>query len=104
MKTATTWTEAGTMISRDGEPLTLIEQEGFGTVCGILDIEGESVFRILRAVNAHDDLLEALKEAYAVIRHAAQESKGRVRNELVGGWKWHAERCKAAIAKAEGRG
>lgn len=97
MKTATTWTDAGTMIPRDGEPLVLIEQEGFGTVCGILDIEGESVYRILRAVNACDDLLAACRLAVgyadqAVLGGGPVRDDGEVMRAI-----------RAAIAKAEGR-
>ena len=55
----TTWIEQGQHNPLPGDTLTAIEQEGFGTVCAVLDYEGESVYRILRAVNCHDDLLAA---------------------------------------------
>lgn len=46
------------------------------------------------------ELLEALGEAESVIRYAAQESVGRVKAEIVGGWLHHANKARAAIAKA----
>lgn len=55
------WIEQGTCNQRPGETLVAIEQEGFGIVCAVLDYEGESVYRILRAMNSHDELLEALR-------------------------------------------
>jgi len=56
-----------------------------------------------RLISAAPDLLEALREAETVIRWAAQESAGRVKAEIVGGWIHHADNARAAIAKAEGR-
>jgi len=57
------WIEQGTCNQRPGDTLVGIEQEGFGMVCAVLDYEGESVHRILRAVNAYDELLAACKLA-----------------------------------------
>ena len=57
------WTKQGECTQRPGETLVGIEQEGFGIVCAVIDYEGDSVCRILRAVNAYDDLLEACKSA-----------------------------------------
>lgn len=51
-------------------------------------------------IAAAPDLLEALEEAERVIRWAAQESKGKVKREIVGGWLHHADKARAAIAKA----
>ena len=48
------------------------------------------------------ELLEALKEAEGVIRWAVQESEGRVKSEIVGGWLYHADKARSAIAKATG--
>ena len=53
-------------------------------------------------IAAAPELLEALKEARNVIRHAAQESAGRVHRELVGGWIHHANLLDDVIAKATG--
>ena len=53
-------------------------------------------------IAAAPDLLAALKEAETVIRWAAQESAGRVKAEVVGGWIHHADKARAAVAKAEG--
>lgn len=53
-----------------------------------------------RAVNCHEALLTALKEAETVIRWAAQEAAGRVKAEIVGGWLHHANRVlRAALAR-----
>lgn len=57
---------------------------------------------IAHACNAHDELLTALREAENVIRWAAQEAAGRVKAEIVNGWTHHADKFRAAIAKAEG--
>lgn len=46
--------------------------------------------------------LEALDLAERTIRHAVQESTGRVNREIVGGWKYHADQIRQAIAKATG--
>lgn len=75
-----------------------VELEGFGIVGAVIDTEGESV--ILRRAIACSELLEELSEAERVIRWAAQESAGRVKQEIVGGWLHHANKIKAAIAKA----
>jgi len=56
-----------------------------------------------RLRDAAPELLEALREAERVIRWAAQEAQGRVKTEIVGGWKYHADKVRSAIAKAEGR-
>lgn len=53
---------------------------------------------------AAPELLEALRVAELTIRYAAQESAGRVKAEIVGGWLHHAQQAASAIAKAEGRG
>ena len=50
---------------------------------------------------AAPDLLAALEEAERVIRWAVQESAGRVKAEIVGGWKHHADKARAAIEKAK---
>jgi hypothetical protein len=66
------WIEQGTCNQRPGEQLVAIEQEGFGIVCAVLDYEGESVYRILRAMNSRDALLEACKGLLSLISdHAA---------------------------------
>lgn len=49
---------------------------------------------------AAPELLKELKQAEAVIRHAVQESQGRVKAELVGGWLHHANQIRQVIAKA----
>ena len=47
-------------------------------------------------------MLDALREAERVIRWAAQESSGRVKREIVGGWVHHANKARAAISAAGG--
>jgi hypothetical protein len=49
---------------------------------------------------AAPDLLAALQEAERVIRFAAQEAQGKVKAEIVGGWKHHANLARQAITKA----
>jgi len=69
------WIEQGECTQRPGETLVAIEQEDFGIVCAILDYEGESVYRILRAMNAYDAMLAALKSI------AGHTSNAIVRNK-----------------------
>ena len=88
------------MIPRDGESLVLIEQEDFGAVCGVLDIEGESVYRILRAVNAYDDLLAACK-ALLPLADAFYDA-GPCSPKWNHGIGATIREARAAIAKAEG--
>ena len=89
------WIEAGTHNALPGDKLTAIEHNGFGIVCAILDHEGESVYRILRAVNAHDDLLAALIRLREWVRHPGEDDGPE--NEAV------IEQAEVAIAKAVGR-
>lgn len=53
-------------------------------------------------IAAAPDMLAALRQAESVIRWAAQEAEGRVKAQVVGGWLFHADECRATIAKAEG--
>ncbi len=85
------WIEMGPHNPRPDDALTAIEQEGFGIVCAVLDYEGESVYRILNAVNAHDELLEACIAAMNGIG-GDEASQAEAMQKL-----------RAAIAKAEGR-
>lgn len=51
-----TWIEQGEHKALPGDTLTAIEQVDFGIVCAILDYEGESVYRILNAINTAEPL------------------------------------------------
>jgi hypothetical protein len=42
-------------------------------------------------------LIEMLKEIEGTLRWAAQEAKGKVNKETVGGWLYHADKAKALI-------
>ena len=53
------------------------------------------------ACNSHYAMLAALEEAEKVLIWAAQEARGRVKAEFVGGWIDHAVKIKAAIAQAK---
>ena len=92
----TTWIEQGQHNPLPGDTLTAIEQEGFGTVCAVLDYEGESVYRILRAVNAHDDLLEALRTAAIIMVNTKEKAHKSARLCAI-------DAAERAIAKGEGR-
>ena len=46
---------------------------------------------------AAPQLLDALKEARTVLKWAAQESKGKVKAEVVGGWIHHADKIENVI-------
>ena len=52
------------------------------------------------AARLHEELVDMLEEAERVIRHAAQEAKGRVKEELIGGWIHHADKIQALVKKA----
>jgi len=54
----------------------------------------------LRTINA--DLQSALAESERTLRWAAQESDGKVRREIVGGWIHQADKARAALARARG--
>ena len=78
-----------------------------GVTCPIATIANEDTGRTgdeqvanARLIEAAPDLLAALQEAERVIRWAAQESTGRVRAELVGGWLHHANKIGQTIAQA----
>jgi hypothetical protein len=81
-----------------------IEAEGRGIVGAWLPASEEFRHEDARLIAAAPELLAALKEAESAIRWAAQEAAGRVKSEIVGGWLYHAEQAREAIAKAEGRG
>lgn len=55
-----------------------------------------------RLIAAAPRILAALRTAENALRYAAQESAGRVRSEIVGGWLYHADQCRAVIADAVG--
>lgn len=55
-----------------------------------------------RACNSHADLVAALEEAANCLIWAAQESTGRVKKEIVGGWVHHSNKARAALAAAKG--
>lgn len=61
--------------------------------------EAESNARLIAAAPR---ILAALRTAENALRYAAQESAGRVRSEIVGGWLYHADQCRAVIADAVG--
>ena len=93
-ETSQQWHEQGTYHPKDGDTLTAIEQEGFGIVCAVLDIEGESVYRILRAFNSHAELLEACKAAMLALQSELTVEAAGCCPEIA--------QCQAAIAKATG--
>ena len=97
-------TPNGLRAEADGKTGVEIHSRGFhiGTwIDNEWDGRGPNAAFLVRACNSHDKLLAELKQAELVIRHAAQEAKGRVKAELVGGWSYHANKIKAAIAEAE---
>lgn len=53
-----------------------------------------------KLITAAPDLLAELKQAELTLRWAAQEAKGKVHREIVGGWIHHANNACAAIEKA----
>jgi hypothetical protein len=55
-----------------------------------------------RLISSAPSLLAALEKTEATLRWAAQEAKGKVKAEIVGGWIHHADQARAAIAKAKG--
>lgn len=56
-----------------------------------------------RLIVAAPEMLEALQMARNVIRHVVQESSGRVKSELVGGWEHHASEIEDTIALSTGQ-
>jgi len=90
------------------------ESVGYVTMKDILD--SVDTFKLLRHVkrskpkditSAHllanaPEMLDALEEAANVLIWAAQEAKGRVKAEIVGGWIYHSNKVREVIAKAKG--
>ena len=52
-----------------------IEQKDFGVIAEVVDLEGESVYRILRAMNSYADMLHALKMLRGVRDWAKEHNK-----------------------------
>ena len=100
----TKWIEMGRHTPRPDDTLTAIEQEGFGIVCAVLDYEGESVYRILNAVNAHDELLRALKDSQQALAHAIYVLRDDPSFATSIALKGTEERARVAVANAEGGG
>jgi len=65
-------------------------------------MNGDEVAASARLMAAAPRLLEALRITELALRYAAQESAGRVRAEIVGGWLHHANEACVAIAEATG--
>ena len=74
--------------------------ERYATEYGGKTVEG--IAAIIDDQTAAPELLEALAESERALRWAVQEATGRVKAEIVGGWAHHADRARAAIAKATG--
>ena len=55
-----------------------------------------------RLIASAPELLAALQQAALVLKWAVQESKGKVKAEIVGGWAHHAEKAMGIIAAATG--
>ena len=66
------------------------------------DRTGDEEFANAHLIAAVPELLASLEEAHRVLMWAIQESEGRVKQEIRGGWKYHADRIKATIVKAKG--
>jgi hypothetical protein len=81
--------------SRDGN--TIIIEPGGSEYAKLEELQANA-----RLIAAAPDLLAALREAATVLKWAAQESKGKVKAEIVGGWIYHAEKAQDAIAKTTG--
>ena len=99
------WFEQGVHNVLPGDKLVAIEQEDFGIVCAVLDYEGESVYRILRAMNACDAMLAALKSiaghtSNAIVRNKQERPSSLLdlHSTVIGAQ----ITARNAIAKAEG--
>lgn len=57
---------------------------------------------IALACNHHEELVVMLGKAERALRWAAQESTGRVKAEIVGGWLYHADQAASLITKIKG--
>jgi len=96
MNTPETWT-----IERDptGKPTFIITHvDGFAHELANLscDINGNHEAHAKLMASA-PKLIEMLKEIEGTLRWAAQEAKGKVNKETVGGWLYHADKAKALI-------
>ena len=82
---------------------TVCEAGGGDTVAAIEIDDPDRAEQAANLFAAAPVLLAALQETERVIRWAAQESQGRVKSEIVGGWLHHAGKARAAIAAATAR-
>jgi hypothetical protein len=84
--------------------LEIVGGEQYHHVCKLDGKRQESHFHAQQAnaklIAAAPELLAALQEAERVIRFAAQEAEGRIKREIVGGWKHHADLAREVINKA----
>lgn len=102
------WVIGGSLISNGRTPVVRVLHNGNGNPSNASDYHRDAPRWIGGAdanaalIAAAPELLAALRSAEAALRYAAQESAGRVRSEIVGGWLYHADQCRAAVAAATG--
>lgn len=89
-----TW-YAQRLAGRDFAVVDEMTGRDIGVVRGEHDDNAASGSAVL--VAAAPELLAALRQAEAIIRHAAQESAGRVKAEIVGGWLFEASEIRSLI-------
>lgn len=74
----------------------------YDTICEIntdgVDYDANAEL-IVRAVNAHDDVVESLKTALIICDLFNEQAEGRVSNAFMVSWK----KIESALAKAEGK-
>jgi uncharacterized heparinase superfamily protein len=78
-KTFASWQEArASIVAKPEAPpvqAVAIEQKDFGVIAEVVNLEGESVFRILRAMNSYADMLHSLKMLRGVRDWAKEHNK-----------------------------
>lgn len=82
------------MVSRDAVPMGHTQSTIYSEITGdrvATVFQSEANVRLFTAA---PEMLEALEEAERVIRWAAQEAKGKVNKDQVGGWLHHANKLR----------
>ena len=88
------------LVTKDGERVLACCSTGYAGKRGPIP-EPERLANA-RLIAAAPELLAALQQAALVLKWAVQESKGKVKAEIVGGWSHHADKAMGIIAAATG--
>jgi hypothetical protein len=94
--------EAKTWSDSDDIPIYAADRNIVANVCADLELDDEACPGVVQENNAQlisnaPALLAELQQAELVIRDAVQKAAGLVKAKIVGGWEYHADRCREVI-------